>query len=231
MFKTLKQDLSQPKIQDPAFYSWIEIFFNYPGVWALVNYRFANFFYLKGFKRIARIISGISRFLTSTDIHPAATIGNNVFFDHATGIVIGETTIIGDNVLIYQGVTLGGVSLNKGKRHPTIQDGVVIGAGAKILGDITIGANSKIGANSVVVKDVPQNSTAVGIPAKIIDKCDKDRLSHNKIPDIDSEIFEYIIKKISYLQELNSDKISDEKYKNLEEKFQTCLKTIKNKEL
>ncbi len=113
-------------------------------------------------------------FCTKTDIHPAATIGRRVFFDHAIGVVIGSTTIVEDDVLIYQGVTLGGVSLDKGKRHPTIKSNVVIGSGAKILGNITIGQNSKIGANSVVVADVPDNSTAVGVPARIIRKDKKD---------------------------------------------------------
>lgn len=230
-FRTILEDLQEPKRQDPAFNSYVELFFNYPGVWAVVNHRFAHFFYKKGFRRTARVISGISRFLTGVDLHPGAKIGNQVFFDHATGIVIGETAIIGDRVLIYQGVTLGGVSLEKVKRHPTLEDGVVVGTGAKILGDITIGKNSKIGANSVVVKSVPPNSTAVGIPAKVIDRCESKPLSHNKIPDIYTELFLYITERLSLIEEAlgKSDQI-EIKESDLKEKYKILLKAINNKE-
>lgn len=167
----IKEDFSQPKAQDPAFNSSVELFFNYPGVWAVVNYRFAHFFYIRNFKRIARMISGISQFLTGVDLHPGAKLGRRIFIDHANGVVIGQTAIIEDDVLIYQGVTLGGTSLEKGiKRHPTIKKGVIIGSGAKVLGNITIGENAKIGSNAVVVKDVGANLTAVGIPAYIIEE-------------------------------------------------------------
>lgn len=184
----IKEDFKQPSLQDPAYHSILELFFNYPGVWAVVNYRFAHFFYTYKCKRLARIISGISQFLTGVDLHPAAKLGRRIFMDHPSGVVIGETAIIEDDVLIYQGVTLGGVSLEKGtKRHPTIKKGVIIGSGAKVLGNIIIGENAKIGSNAVVVKDVPANSTAVGIPAHIvkskekpnsreIDKCCEDSL-------------------------------------------------------
>ncbi|HEF3510877.1 TPA: serine O-acetyltransferase [Campylobacter jejuni] len=169
----IKEDFSQPKVQDPAFNSCIELFFNYPGVWAVVNYRFAHFFYIRNFKRIARMISGISQFLTRVDLHPGAELGRRIFIDHANGVVVGQTAIIEDDVLIYQGVTLGGTSLEKGtKRHPTIKKGVIIGSGAKVLGNITIGENAKIGSNAVVVKDVGANLTAVGIPAYIIEECE-----------------------------------------------------------
>ncbi len=165
----LKEDFNQPKLQDPAFCSFVELFFNYPGVWAVINYRFAHFFYRKNFKRLARIISGISQFLTGVDLHPEAKLGRRVFIDHANGVVIGQTSVIEDDVLIYQGVTLGGTSLDRGKkRHPTIKKGAIIGAGAKILGDIEVGENAKIGSNAVVVKNVPSNTTAVGIPAYIV---------------------------------------------------------------
>lgn len=173
-FNIIKEDFSQPKAQDPAYNSFVELFFNYPGVWAVVNYRFANFFYKKNFKRLARIISGISQFLTGVDLHPAASLGRRVFIDHANGVVIGQTAIIEDDVLIYQGVTLGGTSLEKGiKRHPTIKKGAIIGSGAKILGNITIGEGAKIGSNAVVVKDVGANLTAVGIPAYIVEERQK----------------------------------------------------------
>jgi len=140
-------------------------------------------------------------FLTMIDIHPGATIGRRVFIDHGVGVVIGETTIIGEDVLIYQQVTLGGVSTDKGKRHPTIENSAVIGAGAKVLGNITIGENAKVGANSVVVKDVPADCTAVGIPARVLKRgYDKSPLSHDKIPDVNKEIFEYLIKRIEVLE-------------------------------
>lgn len=140
-------------------------------------------------------------FLTMIDIHPAAKIGRRVFIDHGVGVVIGETAIIGDDVLIYQQVTLGGVSTDKGKRHPTIGNNVVIGAGAKVLGNIKVGDDAKIGANSVVIKNVPMKATAVGIPARVL-QCDKPgtKLSHDLIPDVNKEIFEYLIKRIEILE-------------------------------
>lgn len=175
-FSIIKEDFLQPKKQDPAFNSHIELFFNYPGVWAVINYRFAHFFYTKNFKRLARVISGISQFLTGVDLHPEAKLGRRVFIDHANGVVIGQTAIVEDDVLIYQGVTLGGTSLEKSvKRHPTIKKGVIIGSGAKVLGNITIGENAKIGSNAVVVKDVGAGLTAVGIPAYIIEESCKNK--------------------------------------------------------
>ncbi|NPA73935.1 MAG: serine acetyltransferase, partial [Epsilonproteobacteria bacterium] len=177
-------------------------------------------------------IMGINQIITNIDIHPAATIGRRVFIDHGFGVVVGETAVIGDDVLIYQQVTLGGVSLEKGvKRHPTLENGVVVGGGAKVLGDITIGENSKVGANSVVIKDVPPNSTAVGIPAKVVEKGrDKSQLSHNKLPDINKELFEYIIKRLNVLEEVlvsHDEKIVLEKDKELEKIYEMFLKTIK----
>jgi serine O-acetyltransferase len=201
LFKQIKEDFSVPKINDPALESTAELFFNYPGVWAIINYRIAHWLYIKNWKRLARFISGMSQFLTNMDIHPACSIGRRVFIDHGIGVVIGATTIIEDDVLIYQGVTLGGVSLNKGKRHPTIKANSVIGSGAKVLGNITIGRNAKIGANSVVICDVPKNCTAVGVPAKIIKRDDKNgRLDHADLPDINKEMFEYLIKRVATLE-------------------------------
>ena len=201
-FSLIREDFANVKRNDPALHSTFELFFNYPGLWALFFYRFAHWFYSKGLRFLPRFISAIGLFLTTIDIHPAATIGRRVFIDHGVGAVIGETAVIGDDVLIYQQVTLGGVSLTKGKRHPTLEKGVVIGAGAKVLGNITIGANSKVGANSVVVKDVPADSTAIGIPARVLKRgFDKTPLSHNKIPDVNKEIFEYLLKRIEVLEE------------------------------
>ena len=153
--------------KDPAAKSFLEILFLYQGLHALVSHRVAHFFYRVHLYFIARALSQVARWLTGIEIHPGARIGKGLFIDHGMGVVIGETAIIGDNVLIYQGVTLGGTGLEKGKRHPTIGNNVVIGTGAKVLGNISIGDNSYIGANAVVIKDVPPNSTVVGVPGKI----------------------------------------------------------------
>jgi len=238
LWSLIKEDFSIPKKNDPALQSQLELIFNYPGVWAIVNYRVANALYKKGYKRISRLISGLSQFLTNTDIHPAATIGRRVFIDHGFGVVVGETTIIEDDVLIYQGVTLGGVSLNQGKRHPTIASNTVIGSGAKVLGNITIGKNCKIGANSVVVKDVPCSSTAVGIPARIIRRQDKDcteksMLDHNNLPDVSKEMFSYLLKRVAVLehalQEHDGIDVSSED-KELESIYENFIYAMESKE-
>jgi len=237
LWSLIKEDFSIPKKNDPALQSQLELVFNYPGVWAIVNYRIANNLYMKGYKRISRLISGLSQFLTNTDIHPAATIGRRVFIDHGFGVVIGETTIIENDVLIYQGVTLGGVSLNQGKRHPTIQSNTVIGSGAKVLGNITIGENCKIGANSVVVKDVPCNSTAVGIPARIIRRNDDDctestMLDHNNLPDVSKEMFSYLLKRVAVLEhalkQYDGIDVSEED-KELESIYENFIEAMDNK--
>lgn len=209
LWKQIKEDFNVPKKNDPALNSMFELFFNYPGVWAIINHRIANHLYKKNFKIFARFIMGVSQFFSNMDIHPAATIGRRVFIDHGIGVVIGETTIIEDDVLIYQGVTLGGTSLNKGKRHPTIKANSVIGSGAKVLGNIVIGKNSKVGANSVVVKNVPDNSTAVGIPAKVVQKSDKNgKLNHADLPDFDKELFMFLLKKVAIHDHTLNDKNS-----------------------
>lgn len=205
LFQNIKEDFATPVKNDPALHSKFELFFNYPGVWAIVNHRVANKLYNKGFKFLARMVSGISQVLTNIDIHPAATIGRRVFIDHGFGVVIGETAVIEHDVLIYQGVTLGGVSLSHGKRHPTIRKNTVIGSGAKVLGNITIGENCKIGANSVVVKDVPCSSTAVGVPARIVRRKDDDcsdttQLDHNNLPDVSKEMIMYLMKRVAVLE-------------------------------
>ncbi|GAB6044629.1 serine O-acetyltransferase [Caminibacter profundus] len=224
-------DFKAVKNRDPAFKNNIELFYAYPGVWALAFYRIANVLYKKGFRRIARFIMSINQFVTNIDIHPAASIGENVFIDHGIGVVIGETAIVGNNVTIYQGVTLGGVSLNPGKRHPTIEDDCIIGAGAKVLGNIIIGKGSKIGANSVVVKDVPPYSTVVGIPGKVIKRKDYTPLGHNKLPDIEKELFEYLMDRIKVLEEaiINNDKNIIEKDEEIEKKYRDYLEAFKNK--
>lgn len=170
MNKYLKDIVNTVVKNDPACKSFAEARFLYPGVKALKYHRIAHKLYLKKHYFLARLISERVKRKTGIEIHPGATIGNRVFIDHGSGIVIGETTIIGDDVLIYQGVTLGGTGTAKEKRHPTIGNGVLLSCGAKVLGNITIGANSKIGAGSVVLKDVPENSTVVGIPGVIKEK-------------------------------------------------------------
>lgn len=226
----MKEDFSNAYKKDPALNSWIDFLFNYRGVWAIVWYRLTHAFYMLGLKRFARILSGFSQWLTNIEIHPAAEIGNRVFIDHGMGVVIGETTIIEDDVTIYQGVTLGGVSLDQGKRHPTIKKGAVIGAGAKVLGNITIGEYAKIGANSVVVKEVPDCSTAIGIPAHVIEKgrC-QDPFMHNMLPDINKEMFEYLLKRVAILEHVlvvDNKKVLEEDLE-LEHIYESFIKAMK----
>ena len=231
LFSEIREDFANAYKNDPALNSKMDFLFNYPGVWAIAWYRVAHRLYKANFKRLARIVMGFSQLLTNTDIHPAAKIGKRVFIDHGIGVVIGETTIIEDDVLIYQGVTLGGVSLNQGKRHPTIRKGVVIGAGAKILGNIEIGEYAKIGANSVVVKDVPSCSTAIGIPAHTIEKgrC-KDPFMHNMLPDINKEMFEYLLKRVAVLEHIlvKENKSILENDLELEKIYESFIKAMKN---
>ncbi len=170
MFNHLKEDISIVFERDPAARTHWEILTTYPGVHALIMHRFSHWLWKNNFYWLGRVSSHIGRWLTGIEIHPGATIGRRVFIDHGMGVVIGETAVIGDDCTLYHGVTLGGTTWNKGKRHPTLETGVVIGAGAKVLGPITIGKNAKIGSNAVVVKDVPENATAVGIPARILEE-------------------------------------------------------------
>ena len=231
VFADIREDFSNAYKNDPALTSKLDFFFNYPGIWAMAWYRVAHRLYTANFKRSARIIMGINQIFTNIDIHPAAVIGKRVFIDHGFGVVIGETAIVEDDVLIYQGVTLGGVSLTHGKRHPTIRKGAVIGAGAKILGNIEIGEYAKIGANSVVVKEVPDCSTAVGIPAHIIEKgrC-KDPFMHNMLPDINKEMFEYMLKRVAILEHIlmkDHKELLDEDLQ-LEHIYESFIKSMKN---
>jgi serine O-acetyltransferase len=189
--------------KDPAAKSFIEILLLYQGLHALVSYRIAHFFYAARLFFLARLISQIARLVTGIEIHPGAKIGRNLFIDHGMGVVVGETTVIGDDVLLYQGVTLGGTGLEKGKRHPTIGNNVVIGTGAKVLGNITIGDNSYIGANAVVIKDVPPNSTVVGVPGRITKQDGKKievSLDHIHILDPIMQNIEELEKRIQKLE-------------------------------
>ncbi len=170
MFKKIREDIAIVFERDPAARSTLEVLTTYPGVHALLIHRLSHAFWQIKFYWLGRMLSHIGRWFTGIEIHPGATIGRRVFIDHGMGGVIGETAIIEDDCTLYHGVTLGGTSWNKGKRHPTLKQGVVIGAGAKILGPITIGRGAKIGSNAVVVKDVPAKATAVGIPARIVEE-------------------------------------------------------------
>lgn len=231
LFTEIKEDFSNAYKNDPALNSKLDFLFNYPGVWAVAWYRVAHKLYMSNFKSLARIIMGLNQILTNIDIHPGAVIGKRVFIDHGTGVVIGQTAIIEDDVLIYQGVTLGGVSLTQGKRHPTVKRGAVLGAGAKILGNIEIGEYAKIGANSVVVKPVPDNATAIGIPAHVIEKgrC-KEPLMHNLLPDINKEMFEYLLKRVAVLEHIlvEDNKELLEQDLHLENIYESFIRAMKN---
>lgn len=168
MFNRIRNDIKTVFERDPAARNTFEILFTYPGVHALWLYRMTHWLWNHHLKNLARFFSNLNRFLTGIDIHPAAKIGDGLFIDHGMGVVIGETAEIGNNVTLYHGVTLGGTSFQKGKRHPTIEEGVLIGAGAKVLGPITVGKGSRIGANAVVLKSTPPNSVVVGVPGQII---------------------------------------------------------------
>ncbi|NYT73716.1 serine O-acetyltransferase [Halomonas sp. QX-2] len=174
MFQHLREDINSVFDRDPAARNFLEVLTNYPGLHALLLHRCGHWLWTKNLKWLARTLSTFSRWLTGIEIHPGATIGRRFFIDHGMGVVIGETALVGDNVTLYQGVTLGGTSWNKGKRHPTLGDGVIVGAGAKILGPFTVGAGAKIGSNAVVTKEVPPGATVVGIPGKIVKRADPD---------------------------------------------------------
>ena len=179
MWKALRQDIDSVFGRDPAVRSRLEVVLCYPGFHALLFYRLSHWLWRHGFKLGGRFVSHLGRFFSGIEIHPGATIGKHFFIDHGMGVVIGETAEIGDNVTLYHGVTLGGTTWNKGKRHPTLGDNVVIGAGAKILGPVTIGDGAAVGSNAVVVRDVPPGHTVVGIPARVVDH-GKPRIDESK---------------------------------------------------
>ena len=194
MLKQIREDIHAVFDRDPAAKNTIEVVLCYPGLHAIWAHRISHYLYERQYFVLARLVSHVARFLTGIEIHPGATIGKGFFIDHGMGTVIGETTEIGRNVTVYQGVTLGGTGKEKGKRHPTIGDNVVVATGAKILGSFTVGNNSKIGAGSVVLSEVPPHSTVVGIPGRVVyrfgkkvDACedivDPDNLAHNNLPD------------------------------------------------
>lgn len=217
MFERIKEDIKIVFERDPAARNVFEVITSYPGLHAIWIHRIAHFFWNKGSKTLARIISHINRLLTGIEIHPGAKIGRRFFIDHGMGVVIGETTEIGDDVLIYQGVVLGGTSLKKEKRHPTIGNNVVIGAGAILLGPIKVGDGAKIGAGSVVIKDVPEGTTVVGVPARAVEKREKRiDLDHDKLPDPILKILTLIIEE----QEELKNRIKElEKFEGLKSKI------------
>jgi serine O-acetyltransferase len=214
MFKTVREQIDTIFREDPAAKSIIEIVLLYPGFHAILIHRLAHRLYKAGVPLLPRFLSQLSRFFTGIEIHPGARIGRRFFIDHGTGVVIGETTEIGDDVLIYQNATLGGTGKEKGKRHPTIGNNVVVGAGAKVLGNITIGNNVKIGAGSVVVKPVPDHSTVVGIPGRIVRiRTERaDTLEHGHLPDPEGQAIDDLTRRIEQLEqtirELTSQKAS-----------------------
>jgi serine O-acetyltransferase len=198
----IKEEIDTVFKKDPAARSVVEVIFCYPGFHAIIMHRLSHYLWTHHLKFIARFISHINRFITGIEIHPGAKIGKRFFIDHGMGVVIGETAEIGNDVLMYHGVTLGGVSLKKEKRHPTVEDNVIIGAGAKILGPILIGANTKIGANSVVVREVPPNSSVVGIPGQIVasERGSSFDLNHNQLPDPAAKAISCIVDRIAEIE-------------------------------
>ncbi len=174
VFKRLWEEIDSIRARDPAAHSAFEVLLCYPGLHVLVFYRFANWAWRHRLHLLGRFVSHIGKLLTGIEIHPGAQIGRRLFIDHGTGVVIGETAVVGDDVTLYQGVTLGGTSLHKGKRHPTLEDGVIVGSGAQVLGPITVGSGARIGANAVVLSDVPRQVTMVGIPARMIMRRNKE---------------------------------------------------------
>lgn len=203
VLETLKVDFRIIFDRDPAARSGLEVLFCYPGLQALVFHRFAHQLYQWRIPFLPRFISHIARFLTGIEIHPGATIGRGVFIDHGMGVVIGETAIVGNYALIYQGVTLGGTGKENGKRHPTLGENVVVGAGAKVLGNLLIGDNVRIGAGSVVLRDVPSDCTVVGIPGRIVYRAGErvDPLDHGRLPDSEAQVIRALLDRIEVLEQ------------------------------
>lgn len=212
----MKEDIDVVFEQDPAATSMLEVILTYSGLHAIWSHRIAHAFYKKKLFFLARVISQISRFFTGIEIHPGAKIGRRFFIDHGMGVVIGETCEIGEDCTIYQGVTLGGTGKEKGKRHPTLANNVLIATGAKVLGSITIGENSKVGAGSVVLKDVPMNSTVVGIPGVVVIQDGvkvKRNLNHQDLPDPFADRCKKMENEIKQLQE-EIARLTNEKERN-----------------
>jgi serine O-acetyltransferase len=189
--------------RDPAARNWVEVLFCYPGLQALLGHRVAHWLYHIGIPFLPRFLSHLARFITGIEIHPGAQIGKGVFIDHGMGVVIGETAIVGDYCLIYQGVTLGGTGKENGKRHPTLGEQVVVGAGAKVLGNLQIGNNVRIGAGSVVLRDVPSDCTVVGVPGRVVYRSGVrvNPLEHGKLPDSEATVIRMLVDRIEALEQ------------------------------
>jgi serine O-acetyltransferase len=203
--RTIREDIKVIMERDPAARNTVEILLCYPGLHALFIYRISHFLWVHGLKLAGRLLSQTGRFLTGIEIHPGATIGRRFFIDHGMGVVVGETSVIGDDVTLYQGVTLGGKSWKKEKRHPDLADHVVVGAGTKIIGPCVIGSHTRIGANSVVVRNVPPRSTVVGVPGRVIlsqegEPHEEVNLEHHLLPDPEEEAIQFLIKKVRSLE-------------------------------
>jgi serine O-acetyltransferase len=229
MFARMKEDINSVFDRDPAARNALEVVFCYPGLHAIWFHRIAHWLWTHELFFAGRMVSNISRFITGIEIHPGARIGRKFFIDHGMGVVIGETAEIGDNVTMYHGVTLGGVTWDKVKRHPTIGDNVVIGSGAKVLGPFTVGANSKIGSNSVVVKEVPPNSSVVGIPGRVVmsevaprkeKSAEKFDLQHGTMPDPEAKAISCLFDQIRDL---------DKKFQALAADYETLKKELADK--
>ena len=202
MFKAIRADLAIIRERDPAARGMLEILLCYPGFHALVLHRCSNKLWRLNLPLVPRLLSQVGRLFTGVEIHPGAKIGKGVFIDHGMGVVIGETAVIGDQCLLYQGVTLGGTGKQLGKRHPTLMENVVVGAGAKVLGAITVGANTRIGAGSVLVRDVAADSTVVGIPGRVIHQSGVriDPLAHSALPDAEAGVIRNLMNRIDSLE-------------------------------
>ena len=202
MLRTLRSDFSIIKERDPAAKGFLEIIFCYPGFQALVVHRFSHKLWKYKLPLLPRLLSNLTRFLTGVEIHPGAKIGRGVFIDHGMGVVIGETSEVGNGCLLYQGVTLGGTGKESGKRHPTLEDNVVVGAGAKVLGAIQVGTNTRIGAGSVVVKNIEANSTVVGIPGRVVHQSGVkiNPLAHSALPDAEANVLRNLMERIDELE-------------------------------
>lgn len=207
MFSRLIADFKIIFERDPAARNWLEVIFCYPGLQALISHRFAHWLYAIGVPFLPRLLSHLTRFVTGIEIHPGAQIGQGVFIDHGMGVVIGETAIVGDYALIYQGVTLGGTGKESGKRHPTLGENVVVGAGAKVLGNIQIGNNVRIGAGSVVLRDVPSDCTVVGVPGRVLYRSGVrvNPLEHGSLPDSEAQVIRALVDRIEQLEQQMQD--------------------------
>ncbi len=237
MFKTIKSDFRIIKERDPAAKGFLEIIFCYPGFQALIIHRISHKLWTYNLPLIPRILSHFTRILTGIEIHPGAKIGREVFIDHGMGVVIGETSEIGNRCLLYQGVTLGGTGKESGKRHPTLEDNVVVGAGAKVLGAIYVGNNTRIGAGSVVVKDVEANSTVVGIPGRVVHQSGVkiNPLAHSALPDTEANVLRNLMERIDQLESdilgLQNVINTMKKYGNQQDEFVGESQSLRDKEI